>query len=255
MIRNSVHGCVVVFLLVSGLNFSQITENDPNLKITEMKELYVNSVKELQSIEVFKDIQLKASTSEIQPTDPNVARMKIASLSVEKGGESVFCLVDSNFYGLNGLSLWNTLQIFPSDPNSSVLLCNYLIPRSGKIGAVTLSQQEPTGVAGVLRKDDKRWHLFQYTAKPEEVKRLYYDIYFDIDFDGYLDVRSVVDTKLKKITRMYIMYDMEWIKVDYADVYKEIPDAGKMDSGNNVKYEYIEGIWKMRQNRTQLSVN
>ena len=217
MKRNYLLSYVIGFMLLSGLNFSQITENDPNVKITEMKELYVNSVKELQSIEVFKDIQLKASTSEIQPADPNVARMKIASLSVEKGGESIFCLVDSNFYDLNGLSLWNTLQIFPSDPNSSVLLCNYLIPRSGKIGAVTLSQQEPTGVAGVLRKNDKRWHLFQYTAKPEEVKRPYYDIYFDIDFDGYLDVRSVVDTKLKKITRTYIMYDMDWIKVDYAD--------------------------------------
>ena len=246
MKRNYLLSYVIGFMLLSGLNFSQITENDPNVKITEMKELYVNSVKELQSIEVFKDIQLKASTSEIQPADPNVARMKIASLSVEKGGESIFCLVDSNFYDLNGLSLWNTLQIFPSDPNSSVLLCNYLIPRSGKIGAVTLSQQEPTGVAGVLRKNDKRWHLFQYTAKPEEVKRPYYDIYFDIDFDGYLDVRSVVDTKLKKITRTYIMYDMDWIKVDYADVYKETPDAGKTDSGTKITYEYLEGLWKIK---------
>lgn len=238
---------IISFMLFSDRSLSQTTENDPNMGITGIKNFYVNSIKELQSIEDFNDIRLKAGAFEIQPTDSGAARSRAAGLSVEKAGETIFYMTSSNFFDPNGSSLWNTLQIVPTDPNSSALLCGYLMSKSGKIGAITLSQQDPTGVAGVLRESDERWHLFQYTVKPEGIKRPYYDIYFDIDFDGFLDVRDVVDTKLKKIIRSYIMYDMEWIKVDKSvDVYKKVPVAKKTDSGKKFEYEYLDGLWKIK---------
>jgi len=239
---------IISIMLFSGQSLSQATANEPNLIIVEKKKLFIDPEKKLQTFEGFKDIQLEATEYEFNATDPNFPCSRNSVLFFQKAGETVFHIASSNIYDPNGSKVWENLVCGPMDPNSS-LICSYLMNKSGKVGVMALAQKkEPTGTLQILRESDERWHLFQYTVKAEVMKRPYYDIYFDIDFDGYLDVRFVVNTKLEKIVRTYIMYDMEWIKVDNGvDVYKKIPNANKTDSGKSIKYEYLDGQWKTKK--------
>jgi len=237
-------GFAVSIILLSGeavfSGSSQIIWD--GIKITNGGEFYINSIKELQALEGFKDIQLKASMSAVESAGPE-GSVKGSQLQITKAGETIFTISSFNIYDPNGVVADSILQCVPADPNESTLSCNYMMNKSGKIGYLAVAQQEPSGWVGILRENSKRWHLFQYTCNSKVSKRPYHDIYFDIDFDGYLDVRYVVDNASKKIAITYIMYDLDWIKVANFDVYKEVPEAIETTAKGKTKYKYTNGLW------------
>lgn len=123
------------------------------------------------------------------------------------------------------------------------LTCVYYLNSKGRPGMLGVCQEKPSGLIKLDYKGNNRWGNFQYCPwnnKGDQEKKNFHDIYIDIDFDGYLDVRYVIDNISEKIIKRYIMVNMDWEEMKNVIANQDVQGAISIDEA---KYIFMEGSW------------
>lgn len=208
----------------------------PEIEIKEDNAVYINTIEELNQINGFRDIKLKVTGANVNAADIETS---VKCLEIEKKGETV-CKIASVNSEKDGTSV---LPSFMCSTKNEELSCVFLLNSQGFPNAVMLSQQKPAGLVSVWYDENGRWCNLRYhplRKTEEDVKKKFYDVYVDIDFDGYFDSRFVQDSISNKTLKCYVMLGMDWKEMQSVLVNQDVPEAIEQDG---TVYKFVGDSW------------